>query len=251
MFMKDPTSLYPDYVPQNPPGVSQQPGTQSAQRKNIGGTVDFRKAVALVDGSFITEIDNLPPIVTGVHIDPAQALEFLKPRPVVEGYIVGQFLRGAEIDLLDPPEGMEISIKSKPEDNRINFIIKSDRPVPRGTRINYHIFNNQGTQTFSQSVSYMPPVPTLKNPDVALNGTAGDPDIEIELTGENLLTDVTHLVIEDASMVKVKSESVAENGQSIRVTLEMKNAKEGVYKLKVVNGTTQSNELQFTVKPKP
>ena len=145
---------------------------------------------------------------------------------------------------------MEISLKGKPEDNRIYFVIKSDRPVPRGTRINYHIFNNQGTQTLSQSVSYMPPVPTLKNPDVPLNGTAGGTDVEIKLTGENLLTDVTRLVIDDASMVKIKSESVAEREQSLRATLEMKNAKEGVYKLRVVNGTTQSNELQFTVKPK-
>jgi hypothetical protein len=178
-------------------------------------------------------------------------LEFLKPRPVVEGYIVGQFLRGAEIDLLDPPEGMEISRKGNPEANRIHFVIKSDRPVPRGTRINYHVFNNQGTQTLSQSVSYMPPVPTLDNPGAPLNGTASGPDVEIKLTGGNFLTDVTRLVIDDPSGIAIKSESVAEDGRSLRATLEMKNAKEGIYKLKVVNGTTQSNELQFTVKPKP
>ena len=252
MFMKDPTSLYPDYAPTPTPtpGVTSK-GAPPALRKNTGGTVDFRKAVALVDGSFITEVENLPPLVTGVHIDPAQALEFLKDRPVVEGYITGQFLKGADIDLLDPPEGMSIALKGKADDGRLYFVIKSDRPVPRGTRINYRVFNNQGVQTISQSVSYMPPVPTLDNPDTPLTGTAGGPEVEIELSGKDFLTDITHLVIDDASGIAVKSESVSEDGRSLQASLDMKDAKEGVYKLKVANGTTQSNELQFAVKPKP
>src|SRR6185503_4946953 len=52
MFMKDPTSLYPDYAPTPTPtpGVTSK-GAPPAPRKNTGGTVDFRKAVALVDGS--------------------------------------------------------------------------------------------------------------------------------------------------------------------------------------------------------
>src|SRR5215213_6494390 len=209
-FWKDPTSLYPENYPVSTRGVAQ--------------SVDFRKANALVDGSFITEIENLPPLVTGVRIDPAQALEFLKPRPVVEGYITGQYLRGSDIDLVNPPEGMEITLKGKPDDNRLYFIIKSDRPVPRTTVLNYRVFNNQGTQTISQTVTYMPPVPTLDKPSTPLEGVKGGADVNITLTGTNIVPEVSRLVMDEESGVKVTGVTLGkstEGALTVKAVLKM------------------------------
>ena len=244
-FWKDPTTLYP---------LRKQTttGTSTTTTTTTNDTIDFRKAIALVDGSFITEIENLPPLVTGVHIDPAQALEFLKPRPVVEGYIVGQFLRDADIDLLNPPEGMAISLKGKPDDNRLYFIIRSDRRVPRTAVLNYRVFNNQGSQTISQSVTYMPPVPTLDTPAKPLEGVKGGPDVSITLTGTNILPDISRLVIDEESGVKVTDVKLTESPVGVKAVLKMTNAKEGVFKLRIKNDTTESNPIDFTVKkPSP
>jgi hypothetical protein len=237
-FWKDPTLLYP---------LRTQAATGTTTTTKTD-TIDFRKAIALVDGSFITEIENLPPLVTGVHIDPAQALEFLKPRPVVEGYLVGQFLRNSDIDLLNPPEGMEISLKGKPDDNRLFFIIRSDRRVPRTTVLTYRVFNNQGSQTISQSVTYMPPVPTLNTPPKPLEGVKGGPDVEITLTGTNILPDISRLVIDEDSGVKITERKLTTSPVELKAVLKMTNAKEGVFKIKVKNDTTESNGIDFTVK---
>jgi hypothetical protein len=238
MFWKDPTSLYPEYN-----AATDYP-------------IDFRNATAIVDGNFITEIENLPPLVTGVNIEPAQALEFLKPRPIVKGYILGQFLQGANIDLANPPEGMQLTLdkEATPEDGKLFFVIKSDRPVPRTTPLNFRVFNKQGAQTISQPASFMAPVPTLDTPDPSLEGTVGGPDVEITLTGSNFISEVTRLDIDKSSGVKITSVSLdksAEGTPSLTATLKMAGANEGVFKLKAMNGTTESNSVDFTVKAKP
>jgi hypothetical protein len=248
-FWNDPTSLYPENLPAPSPSPSPSPASSMGAGPP---SVDFRKAIALVEGSFITEVQNLPPLVTGVRIDPAQALEFLKSRPVVEGFITGQYLRDTDIDLLSPPEGMDVVLKGKPDNNRLYFTIRSDRPVPRGTVLNFRVFNNQGSQTITMSVTFMPPVPTLEEPDTPLEGVQGGGDVEVELTGQNLITDVSKLVIDPASGVTVSDQSViagADGVTKIKATLKMANAKEGDFKIRVLNSTTQSNEINFKVKP--
>jgi len=233
-FRKDPTSLYPENSPQP-------------------FQVDFRKAVALVDGNFVTEIENLPPLVTGVRIDPEQALEFLKKRPIVKGYILGQFLQGSEIDLANAPEGMELTVDkdAKPEDGKLFFVIQSDRTVSRNTQLNFRVFNKQGSQTISQGVSYMPPVPTLKQPDPPLTGAPGATDVKINLSGSGFLSGVTTLVVDESTGVHVVSEGVTDNpdgSKSFSASLKIDANATGVVKLKVKNGTTVSNAIDFTIK---
>jgi hypothetical protein len=240
-FRKDPTSLYPDYNKDVP---------------ETDYTVDFRRAVAVVDGNFVTEIDNLPPLVTGIHIDPAQALGFLKSQPEVRGYILGQFLEGSQLDLVNPPEGMEISLDkaATPEEGKIFFIIKSSQPVPNTTPLNIRVFNKTSAQTVSQQVAYVTPVPTLRKPDPALEGIAGGADINIELTGTNFMLDVTTLIIDKpiASGVKVSSRvEKTDAGLVLKATLGMAESKVGDFKLRAMNGSVGSNVVDFTVKPKP
>jgi hypothetical protein len=231
-FWDDPTTLYPDYA-----------------SGRTTGTVDFRKAQALVDGSFIVEVENLPPQVTGINITPEEALNFLGARPVVKGYVLGKFLEGAEIDLTNAPEGMDVALDGEPKENKLFFTITSDRPVPRGTTLNFHVFNAAGSQNFAKQVSYTPPVPTLEaaEPDAGAPGTA---ELEVTLAGNNFVAGVTKVSAPEGSGVEVLSEPEVESATSLKVKLKIASgvAPGTVVKLKVLNGTTQSNEVDFTVR---
>jgi len=243
-FRKAPTSLYPDYYKDN---------------SDTANTVDFRRAIALVDGNFIVELKNLPVTLTGVQIDPDQALEFLKPHPVVKGYILGQFPEDANISLVSPPAGtgMTIAIDSAatPEEGKIAFVITASAPVPDGSQINFRVFNKQNSQTFAQTVSYTTPVPGLEEKTVdAVVGT----DKSIELLGTNLIDGVTTLAVFNsggvASGVKIDNKGVGKNANGdvvLKADLKMSAATAGSFTLKAKNGNLESNPIKFEIKPKP
>lgn len=233
-FWEEPTRLY---------GIH-----GSTKNRPSGGTVDFRRTVANVVGSFIVEIENLPPLVTGVSISPDEASNFLQARPVVKGSIVGRFLAGSEIDLLTPPEGMDITLDGEPTENRINFIITSDRPVPSGTTLNFHVFKDQGSQTISKQISFTPAVPTLNSvtPSESAPGASG---LDITFTGSNFIQGVTTVVAPPGSLVQVVPDSVAVvDSNTLKAKLNIDANATGVVRLKVMNGTTESNRVEFTVK---
>jgi hypothetical protein len=201
-----------------------------------------------VDGSFIVEVRNLPPLVTGVTISPDESLNFLKARPVVKGSIVGRFLQDVEIDLITPPDGMDIALDGEPTENRVNFTITSDKPVPSGTTLNLHVFKDQGSQTISKQISFTPSVPTLDDVDPP-EGAPGTTALAITLTGDNFIEGVTTVVPQADSGVQVVPDSVTvENPTTLKVKLKIDSTATGVIKLKVVNGTTESNKIDFTVK---
>jgi hypothetical protein len=241
-FRKDPTSLYPDYNSDDP---------------DFTDKVDFRRSVALVDGKFVVELKNLPLTLTGVQIDPDQAQGFLNAQPSVKGYILGQFLEGANITLMNPPAGMQVALddKATPEEGKLFFVITANGPVDSGTHLSFRVFNKQNAQTFDYTVSYTIPAPHLD--DQSLEGTVDGPDVPIELTGTNLFGDkVTSLVIQPSgSGVKPENihvETKADGSTSLKATLKMAGATAGTYNLKAKNGKTgESNPIQLTVKPKP
>lgn len=240
-FRKDPTSLYPDYNTDDP---------------DFTNKVDFRRSVALVDGKFVVELRNLPLSLTGVQILPDQAQQFLKPNPVVKGYILGQFLEGANISLMDPPAGLQVvpDDKATPEEGKLFFVITANGPVDSGTHLSFRVFNKQNAQVFDYAVSYTTPVPHLD--DQTVEGTVDGPDILLDLPGTNLFGDnVTRLVIEPSgSGVKaenIRVETKPDGSTSLKATLKMAGAKAAPYNLKTRNGkATDSNSIRFNVKPK-
>jgi hypothetical protein len=240
-FRKDPTSLYPDYNSDDP---------------DFTDKVDFRRSVALVDGKFVVELKNLPLTLTGIQIDPDQAQEFLKAQPVVKGYILGQFLEGANITLMNPAAGVQVAPddKATPDEGKLFFVITANGPVESGTHLSFRVFNKQNAQTFDYTVSYTIPVPHLN--DQSVEGTVDGPDVAIDLPGTNLFGDnVTNLVIAPGgSGVKPENihvETKADGSTSLKATLKMAATKAGPYNLKARNGKTlESNSIPLTIKPK-
>ncbi|HEV7680932.1 MAG TPA: hypothetical protein VGO68_02335 [Pyrinomonadaceae bacterium] len=239
-FRKDPTSLYPDYY-----------STSASTEK----TVDFRRAQALIDGNFVAELRNLPVILTGVQINPDQALEWQKPSPIVRGYILGQFLEGANIALVNPPAGVQIApdTEATPEEGKLFFVITANGPVPDTTPLSYKVFNTQNTQTISQAVSYTIPTPTLDS-QADLEGIVGGPDVSFKLTGKNIIaaTKLTIAPADSGVTASFQVETADDGTTSLVGKLKMTNAKEGTYSLGVKNGSLSATvTVPLNVKPKP
>ncbi len=219
------------------------------------GEIDFRKAVAVVDGDFITTVGNLPPTVSGVQIDPAELRKFQDNSPIVKGYVKGRFLSDSDINLLAPiPPGATIELDGTPIDSRLNFIIKSPKPIPPGTPLTFEISNANGVQTMSREMTYSPKLPTLSGvtPSPA-KGAAGE-EVTITLNGTNFVPNsvgvpgAMRVLTESGSRVRVLSMEVI-NGTTMQVTLDVDaNAPLVTSQIRVANASGQSAEtVPFTV----
>ena len=238
LFRKDPTGLYPDLA-----------------SGNTDNTIDFRKTEALVAGAFVTEVENLPLILTGVQIESDQLLEFLKPNPTVRGYILGQNLENANITLVNPPAGVQIAPDkdATPEEGKLFFVITANGPVPEGTPLNFKVFNKQNSQNISQSVSFTTPAPEVNPLPAPLEGTEGGADVAVSITGKNLIAGLTKLGIAESGTGVTASFSVEDSEDDsgpVTATLKMTNAKPGSYNLVIRNGN-KTVTVPFEVKAKP
>ncbi len=217
--------------------------------------IDFRRAEALIDGAFITEVEDMPPTASGVQIEQGELEKFQSDAPEVRGSVVGRLLTGAKISLVNSvPEGATVEVEGTPADNRLDFVIKATKPIPPGTPLTFEVSNAQGVQTITRPMLYTPKLPTLTGvePDPA-QGEAGS-EVTLTLKGSNFLpnTDAvpraTRVIPQPGSGVRVVSVDVT-SGTSLDVTLSVSaNAPRAASKLRVANAAGQSAQpVTFTV----
>jgi hypothetical protein len=202
----------------------------------------------------------MPPLVSAVQIETSEAVKFQNAAPEVKGTIVGRLLAGSKIAFVGPvPEGTTVEVAGEPEGNRLNFVVKSPKPIPPGTPFTFQISNTKGAQSFPYSVSYTPKLPTLTGvePDPA-EAEAGS-EVTLTLKGTNFIpnTDAnpraTRVIVEPASSrLRVVSVDVT-SATTLDVTLSVDGkAPRRTSKLRVVNAAGQSVEsIDFTVKDSP
>jgi hypothetical protein len=221
--------------------------------------IDLRKAEALVDGAFIIEVEDMPPLASAVQIDPAELAKLQDAAPEVKGTIVGRLLTGAKVTLVGTvPEGMTIEGKDTSDDKRLDFVIKSPKPIPPGTQLNFEVSNAQGVQTITRPLSYTPKLPTLTGvePDPA-EGEA-DSKVTLTLKGTNFIPNTganaraTHVVVQSGSGLSVDSVDVT-SATTLDVTLSISGgAPRAPSRLRVANAAGPSAEsVTFTVKAPP
>lgn len=232
LFWSDPTSLYPD----------------SSGACRVAQCVDFRRVGAWIDGDFITEVSNMPPVVAGDQVDEAEVLKFQDEKPVVKGALLGKFLSESSIDLIDAPPGMSITRDGDATASKINFVIKSTRPVPPNTRISFLVSNGEGNERYTKEIRYMPSPPTLTKIESA-TGQQGSA-LTYTLTGTNFTPGRTRVVISGAGVEVLEPADVL--GTSLKVRLIISDsAAPGSRDLSVVNDNSQSAPKTFTITPKP
>jgi hypothetical protein len=230
-FWKDPTGLYPD--------------TNGGCSSPL--CVDFRKADIYLDGNFITEVSTLPPAVSTAVFSSTEMQKFQNDKPVVSGSIVGRFLSGASISLLNQqPKGLSIAADGEPTPTRLNFIVKSDRPVPPGTRLNFEVSNAQGVQNFSKDLLYLPDPPTLTA--ISPNTGKQNSSVTVTLTGTNFVPEPGNTVVRISGSGVEVSDPVEVLGSSMKVTFKISaTAAVGTRNVTVINPNSESKPVTFTI----
>lgn len=221
--------------------------------------LDFRKAEARVDGAFVTEVKDMPPLVSAVQFEPEELAKLQDAAPEVRGAVVGRLLSGAKIGLVGAvPEGVTVELDGTPDDRRLDFVIKSPKPIPPGTSLTFQVSNEQGVQTIAHPLSYTPKPPTLTGvePDPA-EGEAGS-EVTLTLKGTNFIPNTgsnpraTHVVVQPGSGLRVASVDVT-SATTLDVTLSISaGAPRADSRLRVSNAAgVSAQSVTFTVKAPP
>src|SRR6266705_510555 len=237
LFWDDPTALYPDHA------------SGACGTSKIPPCVDFRRVRAVVDGDFITELTNVPPVITTAQFVDSEMQKFEDAKPVVKGTIIGRFLTGISISVISPDQkGISGSLDGTPTADRLNFTIKSDKPVPPGTRLDFEVSNLQGSDRYTKELSYMPDPPTLDDIPPPKNSARQGSSVILTLTGTNFIPgkgNTTALVSgEDVDV----SDPFEVTGTSLKVTFKIgANAAVGDRQLTVKNANRESAPVTFTI----
>ena len=210
--------------------------------------LDLRRTDAFVQGNFIANVNNLPPFVTDVQIDPSEMLNFQADKPVVKGSVIGRFLAGTTVSLLPTRKGLSLTPDGAPTDTRLNFIINSTKPVPPDTPLSLRLANTQGVQVQGATVSYVPAIATLTGPAVPASGAKAT-SVKVTLTGTGFIPDVTRVVPMSGTGINATAVNVTA-GNTLEVTLDISaGASSGAHTLAVDNGGGLSSTVTFTVTP--
>lgn len=230
LFWDDPTSLYEGSGKCSP-------------------CVDFRLAEATIDGDFITTISNLPPAVTTVVFAPGEELKFQNPKPIVKGHLLGRFVTGTAISLLNQnPKGLSVALDGAVGADRLNFILSSDKPVPPGTNLEFEVANANGVQRYTKTILYMPDAPTLTA--ISPNSGKQDSAVTLTLTGTNFIPGTGNTRVNISGADVEVSEPFDVIGNSLKVTLRIGGkAVTGDRSITVVNANSVSPPIVFKITP--
>src|SRR5207253_1406680 len=95
---------------------------------------------------------------------------------------------GSSISVLSPDQkGISGTVDGTPTSDRLNFIVKADKPVKPGTHLEFEVSNSQGSDRFTKELSYMPDPPTLDDIPAAKNSAKQGTSITLTLTGTNFV----------------------------------------------------------------
>lgn len=205
-FWKDPTTLWTTPTPAAGTPVGSSQGTSNA--------LDLRRLEVMVDGNFITNVEDLAPTVTAGVIEADEMKKFQGDKSEVAGTVSGSFLSGSDITLLNKDlPGVGVRVDSL-TDQRLGFVVTSDLPLAPGTVLKLGVIKNQTTKEVDVTVQYTAALPTLTKVDPA-GAKQGDKDVVVALTGTNFLPAATQVVVTPAEgitvgAVTVKSSTSAE-----------------------------------------
>lgn len=166
---------------------------------SIADIMDFRKAKAKVRGMLITDVLDLPPLISAVVIGDDQRAHFTDIPATIEGTIVGRNLTGAGIQIDN--KGMEIKLQGTPESTRLSFILTAKEPILPGSFLNFVVIRKDDVAKLPFPVSYTIPVPTLGKiaPEAVKPGEA---NIKVTLTGADFIKSLLKVTSCDAIKVK-------------------------------------------------
>ncbi|MDA1234342.1 MAG: hypothetical protein O3A53_06045, partial [Acidobacteria bacterium] len=210
------------------------------------GMQNFLPMHAKVSGHFITELDDVPPMISEVVLK-ATAADWEKPAPQVDGWVVGRFLEGSELTV-SGPDGVTVEAVGETTNTRINFTLKSTSPIPPNTDLTFTVTRDANETKHTTTVSYNRTPPTIAaelTPADAVQG-AGDVAVKIKGTGfkEGATLDV------DSGLAGKVDKVDSDTQITATLTVGDDTAAKG-YRIRVKVGDLQtSGSATFTVKEK-
>lgn len=220
------------------------------------GGIDFRRAGAIVKGSFIEEVNNQPPSITTARFDSDAVGNFQTDKPVVRGRIIGKRLASSDIRFAAPvPSGFSVEKDGTPTDDEFKFIIKADKPIPPDKSFNLELSNNKGTQTTAVTASYVAARPTVTAiAPLEVTQPEDETSVQVQITGSNFMPGISasDIFFDPQSGVRAVS-ATYESPTSITATFKIaKDAATGKrdIKLKTREGGMSLEAVGFTVKEK-
>jgi hypothetical protein len=202
-----------------------------------------------VYGNLITNVEEIAPSVTSVVFgdDPKK---FQADNSEIGGYVLGQFLSDSTVSLGEgTPDGTSISVEGTPTDTRLDFKIKSKKPVPPNKNLEFVVTKGKNSAKFTRTVQYLPDTPTLQKLDPS-SGAPGS-TVPITATGTNFLPDNTQVVLSDGctGVSLPNSHATVTDSKTLTFSLQIDaNAVQTTCKLKVMTFGNPSQEQSFAVK---
>ena len=137
-----------------------------------------------VTGDFVAEVSKVPPALTTIAFEDAG--KFRDATPIVKGFIVGQFLTNSELSLGTGGNGMTVEIDGAPTNDRIDFILRSEKPVAPNHQIEFVVKKNKVTRKYAVPVTYQARRPSISKiaPAEAVREAR---EIEVTVTGTDFL----------------------------------------------------------------
>jgi len=150
------------FVPQSLFLTSGEQGEFWKEPTKVLAWLDFREADVCVDGTFITEVTDLSPLVTAVVISSEEAQKFQKGGSEIKGMLTGTRFGGGKLSLtVDSPSDVTAEITNASSDSQAEFKLTIKQPIAPNTAINLTIHKDKLSGTASYSTAYKPQPPSL------------------------------------------------------------------------------------------
>lgn len=206
-----------------------------------------------VDYTHVVALDEVKPIVTSMILSKEQARNLLLGADA-KGYILGQFLDGADVDVVN---GDELGIKAELDtsrastDNRLYIVLRPSKALVPNSRIDLDVIRAKNKASFP-FIPDLPiaPVSLLKVTPAEGQAFSKGSDVKAIFQGDNffdlgLKINATPPTSE-AGTIAISSVKI-ENPQRITATLGLKDAKPGKWRFTVTVNAVVSGEVSVTV----
>lgn len=213
---------------------------------------DLAQLEVEIQYKFIVPANDVPPSVTDVVFDAKEVDNFAAAKPV-HGSVVGRFLDGATVSLLEASDlDLDIALDSARQsgDNRLYFVITPKKVVPAGTRLTFQLTKEKLVTSFSKLLTHHLPAPTLTSIDPA-KGTV-KADVPVKLVGSGFFDGDVTIVFDGSSDaastgIKVGNLSVKDSS-NIEATFSIDSkAKIGDREVQVLTSGGLTGVQKFTV----
>jgi len=203
----------------------------------------FLPAVAQVTGTFITELADVPPVVSSLNLE-GDRTDFQASSSEIAGEVVGRFLQGAALSV-SGFDGAAVEIEGDTTDTRINFKLKLSKAVPPQTKLHFKVTRGDLSTTHTKVIDYSvesPPLSALSPNNAALSPG----DVEVTLTGSGFVPGLSTVTASDGLGVALAADSATTSEMKITVTIA-DDTEAKAYEIRVNNAGASSNSETFTI----